>query len=227
MTILEKHDIINAALPAKTHSYTPVSNRQLLETIEEKLYKHNLPIINERFNGNGNMNQMFGVYTIGMGNGEQQMNIGFRNSYDKSLAVGLVAGATVIVCSNLMFKGDIKMLRKHTNGVFNDLSDMIEKVIGTTEIEFEEIQDDTQHMKSLPMSRQFMAETAGRMFINDSIINATQMGIIKREINFSDKFRELSKWDFYNHCTEAMKVSHPSEVMQSHIKLHNYIMEVV
>ncbi len=119
------------------------------------------------------------------------------------------------------------MLRKHTNGVFNDLSDMIEKVIGTTEVEFEEIQYDTLHMKALPMSRQFMAETAGRMFINDGMINATQMGIIKREINFSDKFREFTKWDFYNHCTEAMKTAHPSETMQSHIKLHNYMMEVI
>ena len=75
------------------------------------------------------------------------------------------------------------------------------------------------------MNPQQMGELAGRMFINDNLITATQMGIIKNEIHFSEHFKNLTKWDFYNHCTEALKISHPGAVMQSHINLHQYIME--
>jgi len=223
----DKFKLMGAQLPAKTHSYQPVSHAQLIETIEEKLYQRDMVIINERFDSNTFGTQMFGVYTVKHGNQEQNLNIGFRNSYDKSLAVGLVSGATVLVCSNLMFKGDIKIMRKHTNGVFNDLNNIIDIAIDGSMKVFDSIQQDTRRLKEIPMNRQQMAELSGRMFINDDLITATQMGIIKNEILFSDHFRDMTRWDFYNHCTEALKSSHPALAMQSHVNLHEYIMETV
>ena len=227
METLDRYQLISAPLPAKTHSYQPVPHQVLIETIEEKLYQKDLKIICENFSANKQGRQMFGVFTVKNGNNEQNLNIGFRNSYDKSLPVGLVAGSTVIVCSNLMFKGDIKVLRKHTNGVFNDLDSLVTRVIENSLQQFEALQTDTRKLKELPMNRQQMGELAGRMFINDNIITATQMGIIKNEIHFSDHFREATKWDFYNHCTEALKISHPGARMQSQINLHQYVMERV
>lgn len=225
MKDLTKHELIMLPLPMETRSYKPVSHGILLDTIEEKLYKNGMNIAEERFSSNGSGSQMFGVYTIQNGNDEQRLNIGFRNSYDKSLALGMVAGATVIVCSNLMFTGEVKMMRKHTTGALRDFDHLVTRVINNSLQNFDILQEDTRKLKEIPMTTKEMAEIAGRMFINDDIITATQLSIIKKEIHFSKMFKELTKWDFYNHCTEALKISHPAVMMQSHINLHDYVLE--
>ena len=53
--------------------------------------------------------------------------IGARNSHDKSLAAGLVAGAKVTVCSTGWFSGDeVALSRKYTSRLFEDLDERIE-----------------------------------------------------------------------------------------------------
>src|SRR4051812_22884309 len=40
--------------------------------------------------------------------------VGIRNSFDKSLPLGFVAGNRVFVCDNLAFRSDLSVKRKHT-----------------------------------------------------------------------------------------------------------------
>jgi len=73
---------------------------------------------------------MFGVITFRKINSTSEENIkvaiGIRNSYDKSMSSGLVVGSTVIVCDNLMFVGDIKVMREHRGkDMHDDLNDQI------------------------------------------------------------------------------------------------------
>jgi hypothetical protein len=135
--------IIGAPLPAATSSYVPVSHKVLIERVKEKLDKAGLIIEHERYDANDKITQMFGCFSVGMGNSEQRMSVGFRNSYDKSLAVGLVSGAQVIVCSNLMFVGDIKLMRKHTTNVFQDMDTLIDTALAGASTAFSIIQDET------------------------------------------------------------------------------------
>jgi hypothetical protein len=66
------------------------------------------------------------------------------------------------------------------------------------------------------------AEFAGRMFIEDELVNSTQLSILKKEINFSENFKDENVRCFYNHVTEALKKTHPSQVMSSHLEVHKY-----
>lgn len=219
-------DVYDIPKPQKTETYTPVSNQILIETIKEKLYKNNMELVTERYTTNKTKSQLFGVMEVKQGNNEQLLNFGFRNSYDKSLAVGMVAGSTVIVCSNLMFKGNIKVMRKHTNGVFNDLQNLVNDVVDIGYEELESIIKDSTHLKNIEINRKEMAQIAGDMFINHNIVNSTQINILKREIEQSQKFKNLTMWDFYNHCTEALKASAPAEVVQNHINLHKHVLSL-
>ena len=132
-----KEALFGVALPDTTQTYMPVPNEVLVEAIAERLDKRNMRVVSERYDSNRDLTQMFGCMSIDTGDSNQRMSIGFRNSYDKSLAVGLVAGSMVIVCSNLCFAGDIKLLRKHTSGVFNDLYALVDNVIEYAEQEYE------------------------------------------------------------------------------------------
>lgn len=215
-------------LPAKTDSYTPVPHKILIDTVRERLDAKGLRIVHEGYQINGKGEQMFGHFSVNVeGALEQNMSIGFRNSYDKSLAVGLVSGSRVIVCSNLMFEGDIKMLRKHTVNVFHDMEGIVTQAVDGCRRSFDNILEATSEWKEIPLKSQEMAEIAGRMFITEDIINSTQLNILKREINGSQFFKGETVWDFYNHCTEALKASHPSEIMQKHLALHTYTKESI
>ena len=150
--------LIKTAIPQMTETYMPVPNKVLIEDLYEKLDKKNMKIVSERYDHNREMTQMFGVVTVDYGDEEQRMSIGFRNSYDKSLAVGFVAGSSVIVCSNLCFAGEIKMLRKHTQGVFKDLSQLMDSVIEYAEVDFEQVQKDTKLFKGVGCNKRLMAE---------------------------------------------------------------------
>src|ERR1041384_4160845 len=55
--------------------------------------------------------------------------LGVRNSYDRSLAVGLTLGSRVFCCDNLAFSGEVTMHRKHTLNVFRDLPDLIYRML--------------------------------------------------------------------------------------------------
>ena len=60
--------------------------------------------------------------------------IGLRNSHDKSFAVGLSAGISVTVCSNLAFGGTTVIKRRHTSRI--ELTELVDVAMDELENEF-------------------------------------------------------------------------------------------
>ena len=56
--------------------------------------------------------------------------LGLRNSHDKTFPAGVVAGASVFVCDNLSFSGEVKFARKHTRFIVRDLPMLVQSGIG-------------------------------------------------------------------------------------------------
>ena len=93
---MTRHELYATPVPPKTSTYSPVSNRDILAEIEEELDKKNFSIKHEKYNIARRGDQVIG--TLGIAN-DQDPEIGFqlafRNSYDKSMAVGFAAGNIV------------------------------------------------------------------------------------------------------------------------------------
>jgi len=62
--------------------------------------------------------------------------LGLRTSYDRSFANGLCIGASVFVCDNLSFRGEVTFERKHTVGMLRDLTWMISETVSTLPMRF-------------------------------------------------------------------------------------------
>src|SRR4030095_11385808 len=56
--------------------------------------------------------------------------LGLRNSHVKMFPAGLVAGASVFVCDNLSFSGEVSFTRTHTTYIGGDLPMLTERAIG-------------------------------------------------------------------------------------------------
>ena len=164
---------------------------------------------------------MFATYTYKNEEDEIGMSIGFRNSYDKSMSIGVCVGAKVFVCENLMMTGEVTFMRKHTGNILDELNSLIFNVLYKSDDKFAQLQDDKESMKEIPINNQRAWETMGVLF-GKGIINTPQISIMKKEWKnpSHDAFDDDSLWSLYNAGTEALKTCSPTRMMSSHIKLH-------
>jgi hypothetical protein len=114
--------------PKPTLSWCPLPHARLMDSVEDQLRKRGYRVHDSTCLLSHGGDRFFG--TVSISNRENlgyRRMIGARNSHDKSLAAGLVAGAKVVVCSNGWFFGDeIALSRKHTSLLFSDLDERIE-----------------------------------------------------------------------------------------------------
>jgi hypothetical protein len=219
--------IINAQVPQQTKSYVPVSHLELIEFVKERLDKANLKICHEKYEGNKQGNQLFGAISVTAPSDstELRMSIGFRNSYDKSMPVGFVAGAQVIVCSNLMFSGDVVQTRKHTANINRDLGDTLEVAMQKIESTFNQIEEDTILFKGRELSMERAHQAFGELLLNGKGIVSTNQVLAAAQL-FNEPihgFGNETVWGFYNAFTEALKSSHPYHAAKQYLNLHEYV----
>ena len=114
--------------PKPTLTWCPLPHSRLMDSVEGQLQKRGYRVHDSTCLLSHGGDRFFG--TVSISNRENlgyRRMIGARNSHDKSLAAGLVAGARVTVCSNGWFFGDeVALSRKHTSRLFEDLDERIE-----------------------------------------------------------------------------------------------------
>lgn len=214
--------------PEKTSSYTPLNHYDF--AINTRNIASNL-LQGFQFDGDSyalssDGNKMFGVLTFRKKTTQQpeelKVAIGIRNSYDKSMSAGLVVGSTVLVCDNLMFAGDIKVMRKHSGSdMHQDLHDQIVTAIYKSQHQFTQLGEDMQRMQQIPMPRKQKFEFLG-ILTGEGILSPSQSSAAYREVwePAHEEFEADSLWAGYNCATEALKSSPVHQIIQRHSKLH-------
>lgn len=114
-------EVLTVPEPQFTQTWHPIGHKRLIEALDSSVKSASMLVLNREYSLSATGTKMFGVWQLtGSRSGQQDWAIGIRNSIDKSMTVGLVAGIHVFVCDNLVFSGDIVMLRKHTSGLTDD-----------------------------------------------------------------------------------------------------------
>jgi hypothetical protein len=111
-------------LPARTRSYSPVGHLDLIGTLKDLLERNDFSIKNENYSLDKTGQKMFGTFILNEGItatddklAAMSYMVGFRNSYNKTMAVGIAAGTHVFICSNGAITGEFLEFRKHTSGL--------------------------------------------------------------------------------------------------------------
>ena len=217
-------------LPKETHSYKPVSH-QALASMLGAMASDLLPefeLVNTQFGLARDGQQMFGVHTFKNGSSAMGLSIGFRNSYNKSLSVGIAVGGQVFVCDNLCLQGDVTVLKKHTLNVVASLESLALSAIYKSRSAFNQIQEDAEVMKGIPLSDEDAYRTIGLIY-GHGIITPRQIPVVKKEWlePSHDVFENRNLWSFYNAVTEALKSSPPQSIMERHLAIHKQLMNHV
>jgi len=229
---LSKTRALNAPIPLQTDTYSPVSHAQIVDEIKRMTTRNNLEIIRDRFHSNSFGTRVVGFMTIedhtdiGKENGLKMM-LAYRNSYDKSMSVAFAAGANVWICGNGLIGGDLMAFRrKHTGTVATELQEKIQTGINSMKSDFGRLNMEVDVMKNYALTPRQKAEIMGILYFERNLISPTQLSIVKHEIRNSENFKENNAWHLYNNVTEALKKSHPIEIISDHINLHNFMKEM-
>lgn len=218
--------IINAEIPQETRTYKPISHGQLIDLTLNSIENAGFRLDKETYSmaqGGAIANGQFSIKNVA--DSEMQLQIGWQNSYNKSLSLKFAIGAHIFICQNGCVHGDMgSFKKKHQGSVQEFTPNAITEYIKQAGDTFSQMQKEREAMKQIEMTKRVKAELIGRMLIEEQFISSTQMNIMARELEnpTHDYGAPDSLWELYNYATFAMKELHPSIKMNNHIKAHNF-----
>ena len=226
----------NAPLPNHGKSYTVISHKQVIDNTKQLLADSGFIIQKELYRANMDANVAQGIYHILPINTvdptiieekELGMMFAWTNSYDKSTRFQCAIGAYVMVCHNGMVAGDMmNFRRKHTGSADHDIRMQISNQIKNAEKYYKRILNDRDAMRNTNLSLQEQAEIAGRLYINEDILDAAQMSCVKAELekpSYDYQCDQENAWAFYNHVTHALKKAHPRDWLSDSQNFHDFM----
>jgi hypothetical protein len=218
-------------LPTKTNTYTPIPHSLFVETLQNRIENAGLAISSKKFLVNDKGKLLVGEYTIRTewdeegGDDQMTLCIGFFNSYNKVKAAGATSGAIVLKCLNGLYGSDhaAYFSKKHYGSTTIDMIiEGLDKVVAGAKTRFLELLQDRDTLKKQRLTQEIISHIIGELYITQSIISASQIVIIKHEMEHSAKFNDRTAWSLYNWITESYKSTHPVKYISDHLKLHAY-----
>ena len=141
-----RDEIALVPTPEATASWKPVPHSDVIDAVTEVVKAHNWQILEEQYGLARDGQRMFGVMRINRTSStEWSRCIGIRNSHDRTLALGLSAGLSVRVCSNLMFGGSTILKRRHTSRI--ELNGLVLEAVNSLELEFLTLENVAEELK--------------------------------------------------------------------------------
>jgi len=226
---------MTALIPVRTDSYSPIAHSYFLDTITAEVndLASGLEVTGSRIYTSLDGQKLVGFTTVKHRGMEAdpdfglEMMLAYRNSYDKSMAAAIVAGASVMICGNGIIVGDmVTFKRKHTGAIAEELKEKTQLAITSMRDGFENLTLQVDIMKDYNLTQKEKAEIMGVMYFEENLISPNQLSIVKKEMRESEHFRGDTLWDLYNNVTESLKRSHPLTHINDHIKLHDFMADV-
>jgi hypothetical protein len=217
-------DLAAVAVPDETESYVPVPYGRLIEEVKLHVPRFGLRVVREDYALAREGAQMFGVLTCENGtvNRTYALAIGLRSSYDRSLAVELVAGSRVFCCDNLAFHGEAgaRVRRKHTVNVFRDLPDLIYRMLNEVSVMKDRMAEEITTMQSRILSN-YQAEHIMVETIRRGVLPASRLPKLLEvyEKPMHQDFIPNSAWALFNAYTELEKSRSPASQMDGTLRL--------
>lgn len=220
---VDRNKFVNFDVAEPTVSYSPISNYEIVETVEETLDKLNYKVTDVKFLSNSKGSKFVAQWVILSDDTDYNMMIAIKNSYDKSMSAGVACGSNVVVCSNGAVSGEIAFSRRHRGQASKIVLEGLVEGIKALDNSHRLIVEDLEQLKNISLNSKQMAELAGRLFIEEEVIRLEQLSIIKQEIKKEsfDYGIYNSGYNFYNAVTHALKNTHPMDYLPAYIKTHN------
>jgi len=223
-------EVLAVPVPEATDTYKPVSYGLAIDFLRAAIGEQlQMPIKKERYGLNTEGKQLFAMMVLDTGDEAFGLSIGLRQSYNKSLALGVAVGANVFVCDNLAFSGDaFRVVRKNTVFVWRDfqvlVADQVKKSLG----HFDGMKADIEAMRETPCSERNGFAWLG-VAVGQDLLTPHQASVAFEDWKKPryDDFSPRTIWSLYNCITEGLKKGPAGLMIDRHVGAHSFMMDIV
>jgi len=220
-----RDQVIETKTPSPTDTWFPIAHNTLISRVEEALTTLNMRVVEQAHALTKEGNRYFGLLRVA--NCQKTAEdyayvLGLRNAHDKAFTASLAVGASVFVCDNLSFSGEITIARKHTRFIEQDLPKLTGNAVGMLSNKWSVMNDRIAQYKQV-----MLADSTAHDFIIRAVdINACTLQQVPsiltewRTPRHPEFGAEKSAWRLFNAFTEAAKESSLTLLPQRTIRLH-------
>jgi len=225
-TAVDLDQVSSVKTPRPTSTWQPIPHHQLIQTVQRTLATTNLTIGTQAHSLTHDGSRYFGLMEIHgrKTSADYCWVLGLRNSHDKTFPAGIVAGASVFVCDNLSFSGEVKFARKHTRFINRDLPQLVSRAVGMLNDKWHE-----QDKRITAYKNHQLSEEAA----HDLVVRSVDVGVCANSYIPSvlqewrhprhDTFEPRNVWSLFNAFTETLKQANLAELPKRTQALHGLL----
>ena len=218
---VDRNEVALVDTPDSTLTWKPVPHIKVIDAVTEVVKAHKWQITEEQFGLAREGQKLFGVMKINKSSSSDWVRcIGLRNSHDKSFSVGLSAGISVMVCSNMAFGGTTIIKRRHTSRI--ELTELVDIAVNELENEFLMLEKVCEDLKVQYISNDDEARSRIVRAAEIGAINSCDIVPVFKEFKRPkhEEFSEPTRWSLLNAFTETIKKYTPQRVDHSYLALN-------
>lgn len=223
---VSRQQVDETITPTPTATWHPIPHTALITQVESALQTANMRVVEQAHALTRDGKRYFGLMQVAnctTAGEDFSYVLGLRNSSDRSFPAGLVVGASVFVCDNMSFSGEIKIARKHTSHIMRDLLRLTIGAIGLLSEKWNTMATRIATYKTTEMSDMQAHDFVVRA-LDAGAVTVTQIpGILTewrtpRHPEFSANGK--TAWRLFNAVTESHKSIALHQLAPRSIRLH-------
>lgn len=224
--ITDRAELVKLPTPRGTKSHKPVTHAKSTKQVADVIDELGYTIECERHEITNKGNRIFSNFVI-KGEGDFRFVVGHRNSHDKVIARGVVAGTQVMCCSNMMFYGDFGTKVKHTQQIRDNwdgvIRDNVKIVLEGTQ---KRINERISSLKETEVSRADTNDIVVRAF-EAKVLSPSKFTRVLDEIKNPRhaEFEVGTLWNVENAFTEFMKTQRMNQLGYTSARLRAIVDE--
>ena len=222
---VDREVIPTVKTPDHTDTWYPIPHIDFITQVESALTAAKMRIVEQAHSLTKEGDRYFGLFQVSncQNTGDDYSYVlGMRNSHDKSFPAGLVVGSQVFICDNLAFSGEIRIARKHTRYIMDDLPKLTSNAVGMLAEKWTLMSDRIERYKATEISDR----DAHDFMLRSLDVGATTLqqipGILKewRTPRHPEFAQGKTAWRLFNAYTEIGKETSLAMLPKRTISLH-------
>ena len=209
-TLINRSALKHLPMPEATATHQPIAHHSLVEQIHECLSYRRLSVVREEYAVSPDGMKMFGLLELNVEYSGVRFAIGLRNSNDKSMRIGLVAGYRVTVCENKMLTGDFNPLSAKHSKNFN-LIDALSVGVDRIQRNIGRVEENIEFKKNYWLDEESARNMIYRAFLIDKF-PMSLMRSVHHEFFVApsyEEFKSKTLWSLENSFTSVFKKLKP------------------
>lgn len=161
----------------------------------------------------GPMDRYFGMFQVQnkARGGDYGHILGLRSSHDKTLSAGIAAGTRVFVCDNLAFSGEVRVFRRHTVNIEENLPGIISRITARLSARWKQLDQRMASYQKTELTEAMVHDTLIKA-MDVKAVPVTYLPEVLKEWR-TPKHPEFAKdktaWRLFNAFTESLKGLNP------------------